>query len=229
MTNVLVIEDEGSLARALMINLRARGFEVRVCRTGAEGLELVRHFRPDVVVLDLGLPDMDGAEVVTGLRRWNQVPILILSARATGAEKVKLLGLGADDYLTKPFSLDELVARISAAARRGALIAVPSNAPVIQTPDFTIDMSRATVIRGQQQVPITPTEWHLLEILVSNVGELVTHQELLRDVWGAGYEKETQYLRVYMAQLRRKLEPDPAHPRYIVTERGLGYRLDNCS
>ncbi len=153
------------------------------------------------------------------------MPIVILSARATGAEKVKLLGLCADDYLTKPFSLDELVARIAAAARRGALIAMPSNAPVIETPDFTIDMSKATVYRGQRQIPITPTEWHLLEILVSHAGELVTQQELLRDVWGAGYEKETQCLRVYVAQRRRKLEPDPAHPRYMVTERGLGYRF----
>jgi two-component system, OmpR family, KDP operon response regulator KdpE len=226
MTSVVVIEDEASLARALLINLRARGLEVHTSRTGTEGIEVVRRVQPDVVVLDLGLPDMDGADVVAGLRRWNNLPIVILSARATGAEKVKLLGLGADDYITKPFSVDELAARIAAAARRGALSATPRNAPVLECPDFTIDLSKGTVLRGGEQVRVTPTEWHLLELLAGNVGELVTQHEMLHQVWGEGYEKETQYLRVYIAQLRRKLEPDPAHPRYIITEPGLGYRLE---
>ena len=156
MTSVLVIEDEASLARALLINLRARGLEVHTCRTGGDGIDTVRRVGPDVVVLDLGLPDMDGADVVTGLRRWNNVPIVILSARATGAEKVKLLQLGADDYITKPFNMDELVARITAAARRGALTAVPQNAPIVATPDFVIDVSKGTVHRGAEQIRVTP-------------------------------------------------------------------------
>jgi two-component system KDP operon response regulator KdpE len=225
MTAVLVVEDDVALARALAINLRARGFEVHLAGTGRAALTLAASAHPDVVVLDLGLPDLDGIEVLHGIRGWSAVPVVVLSARSTGEEKVAALDAGADDYVTKPFEMNELLARIRAAARRGA-VAGPASVPVVETATFTVDLAAGQVRRGGEQVRLTPTEFHVLEVLARNLGRLVPHSQLLTDVWGPGYENEQHYLRVYLAQLRRKLEADPAHPRHLITEPGLGYRLD---
>ena len=213
-------------ARALAINLRARGIEVETVATGAEALESVARFRPDVVVLDLGLPDMDGMEVLAGIRGWSPVPVVVLSARAAGDDKVDALDVGADDYITKPFDMNELLARVRAAARRGALSGADAAPQLVHVGGFQVDLAAGKVTRDGEQVRLTPTEYHLLEVLVRNAGRLVPQQQLLREVWGPGYEKETHYLRVYVAQLRRKLEVDPASPAHIVTETGLGYRID---
>ncbi len=226
MTRVLVVDDEAALARALAINLRARGIEVETVATGAEALESVARFRPDVVVLDLGLPDMDGMEVLAGIRGWSPVPVVVLSARAAGDDKVDALDVGADDYITKPFDMNELLARVRAAARRGALSGADAAPQLVDVGGFQVDLAAGKVTRDGEQVRLTPTEYHLLEVLVRNAGRLVPQQQLLREVWGPGYEKETHYLRVYVAQLRRKLEVDPASPAHIVTEPGLGYRID---
>jgi two-component system KDP operon response regulator KdpE len=229
MIRVLVVEDEAALARALAINLRARAFEVEVAGTGAAALELVARFRPDVVLLDLGLPDLDGMEVLQGIRGWSPVPVIVLSARAAGDEKVEALDHGADDYVTKPFDMNELTARVRAAARRGALSGTDTAPQVVDVGSFAVDLAAGRVTRHGEPVRLTPTEYHLLEVLVRHAGRLVPQQQLLRDVWGPGYEKETHYLRVYVAQLRRKLEDDPAAPRHIVTEPGLGYRIDGAT
>jgi two-component system KDP operon response regulator KdpE len=223
---VLVVDDETALARALAINLRARGIEVETASTGAMALEAVARFRPDVVVLDLGLPDMDGMDVLAGIRGWSPVPVIVLSARASGDDKVDALDVGADDYITKPFDMNELLARVRAAARRGALSGADAAPQVVDVGGFQVDLAAGRVTRGGEQVRLTPTEYHLLEVLVRHAGRLVPQQQLLREVWGPGYEKETHYLRVYVAQLRRKLEDDPAAPRHIITETGLGYRID---
>lgn len=224
MTRVLVVDDDRSLLRALSINLRARHFEVETASDGGEALRRASTFLPDLVVLDLGLPDLDGVQVVEGLRGWTTVPIIVLSARDTQSAKVDALDAGADDYMTKPFGMDELLARIRASLRR-ASPELP--APVVRTADFTVDLAARRVERSGEPVRLTPTEWHVLEILIRNPGKLVSQQQLLRDVWGPHYERETHYLRVYLAQLRRKLEPDPARPRYLITEPGLGYRFEN--
>jgi two-component system KDP operon response regulator KdpE len=223
MTRVLIVEDEPQLRRALGINLRARRYEVETVGDGAGALRAAATSPPDLVILDLGLPDMDGTEVVHGLRGWTRVPIIILSARDTPHDKVNALDAGADDYLTKPFGMDELLARMRAALRR----AQPSeDAPVITTETFTIDLAAKKVTRGADEVRLTPTEWHLLEVLTRHSGNLVTGKQLLQEVWGPNYGAETNYLRVYMAQLRRKLEAEPARPRYLITEPGLGYRFE---
>ncbi len=223
MTRVLVVDDEPQLARALAINLRARRYEVDVAGAGAAALALAAERHPDVVILDLGLPDVDGMDVIRGLRGWSEVPIIVLSARQDSADKVEALDLGADDYVTKPFGMDELLARLRAALRRGS---VDDDVPVVSTDAFTVDLGARRVVRGGQDVRLTPTEWHLLEILVRNTGRLVSQRQLLQEVWGPAYGRETNYLRVYLAQLRRKLEPDPARPRYLVTEPGMGYRFE---
>ena len=223
MTRVLVVDDEPQLARALAINLRARHYEVDVAPNGHTALSLAAQRPPDVVILDLGLPDLDGFDVIRGLRRWSQVPILVLSARKDSSDKVEALDLGADDYVTKPFAMDELLARLRAAIRRGA---PGEDLPVVATNDFTIDLAAKRVVRDGVEVRLTPTEWHLLELLVRGDGRLVTQRELLQQVWGPAYQRETNYLRVYLAQLRRKLEPDPSRPRYLVTEPGMGYRFE---
>ena len=226
MSRVLVVDDDAALARALAINLRARGFEVGVAGTGREALDVLARLNPDVVVLDLGLPDLAGIEVLHGIRGWNDVPVLVLSARTTSDEKVDALDAGADDYVTKPFEMNELMARIRASARRGSKSAELGSAPVVTTSGFTVDLAAGVVSRGGEQVRLTPTEYHLIEVLARHVGRLVPQQQLLTEVWGPGYEKESHYLRVYVAQLRRKLEDDPSAPKHLVTEPGLGYRLD---
>ena len=225
MTTILVVDDEMPLLHALMINLRARDYQVEGANTGRLALEKVAKFRPHLVVLDLGLPDIDGLDVLDGIRGWSNTPVLVLSARSTSAEKVTALEHGADDYITKPFDMAELIARIRAAIRRAALQADPQTAPVVTTAAFEVDRSNATVTRHGRQVRLTPTEWHLLDTLAAHQGKLVSQQQLLSEVWGPGYEKQAHYLRVHIAALRRKLEPEPSHPRHLITEPGLGYRL----
>ena len=222
MTSVLVVDDDPGLGRALRINLTARGYEVTLAADGAAALALAARHRPDLVVLDLGLPDMDGTDVLAGLRGWTSAPVIVLSARDTEGEKVRALDAGADDYVTKPFGLDELLARLRAAERR----ARPApDEPRVVTAAFTVDLAQREVTREGEPVRVTATEWGLLEALARHPGRLVTQQQLLEHVWGPGYETETHYLRVHMAALRRKLEPDPTAPRHLVTEPGQGYRL----
>ena len=222
MTTVLVVDDDPSMTRALRINLSAHDFDVATAATGGEALREFGRVRPDVVVLDLGLPDMDGTEVIAGIRGWSTTPIIVLSARGEEAQKVAALDTGADDYVTKPFGMDELLARLRAAVRRTT---AGDEEPVITTPDFTIDLGAKRVTSRTGDIRLTPTEWHLLEIVARNKGRLVSQRQLLQEVWGPAYESETNYLRVYFAQLRRKLEPDPAKPRYLITEPGMGYRF----
>ena len=225
MTRVLVIDDEPSILRALRINLTARNYEVSTASDGASGLAAVSRDRPDVLILDLGLPDMDGTDVIHGVRGWTSTPIIVLSVWGQEHQKVAALDAGADDYVTKPFGMDELLARLRAAVRRAS---PAPDEPVVKTPDFTVDLAAKRVSRnsdGSGDVRLTPTEWQLLEILVRNRGRLVTQRQLLQEVWGPAYESESNYLRVYVAQLRRKLEPEPSHPRYLLTEPGMGYRF----
>ena len=223
MTRVLVIDDEPSILRALRINLAARSYEVTTASDGASGLAAVARDRPDVLILDLGLPDMDGTEVIHGVRGWTSTPIIVLSVWGQENQKVAALDAGADDYVTKPFGMDELLARLRAAVRRAA---PAPDEPVVTTADFTVDLAAKRVTRtGEGDVRLTPTEWQLLEILVRNRGRLVTQRQLLQEVWGPAYETESNYLRVYIAQLRRKLEPEPSKPRYLLTESGMGYRF----
>lgn len=225
MTRIVVVDDDRPLARALSINLRAHGYDVQVAHDGRSALSEVARTPPAAVVLDLGLPDIDGLEVLAGIRGWTAVPVIVLSARSTSAEKVAALDAGADDYVTKPFGMDELLARIRAAVRRGST--TPTDGiDVVSTSDFTVDLAAHKVDRAGQPVRLTPTEWSLLEILVRHSGKLVPQKKLLTDIWGPAAERETHYLRVYLAQLRRKLEPDPAHPRYLITEPGAGYRFE---
>ncbi|MCX2969497.1 MULTISPECIES: response regulator [Streptomyces] len=227
MQRVLVVEDEPQLVRALEINLRARRYAVDTARDGATALRLAAERRPHVIILDLGLPDMDGVEVIRRVRAAGRVPILVLSARHTSDEKVGALDAGADDYVTKPFGMDELLARLRAAVRRAEPAPdADAGGGVVETATFTIDLVRKKVHRDGGDVRLTPTEWHLLEVLVRTPGRLVGQKQLLREVWGPSYGRETNYLRVYMAQLRRKLEADPSHPRHFHTEPGMGYRFE---
>lgn len=223
MTRVLVVDDEPQIVRALRINLRARGYEVDAAPDGRSALDLAARRHPDVIVLDLGLPDMEGSEVIRGLRGWSNVPIIVLTARHASEEKVETLDVGADDYVTKPFGMDELLARLRAAVRRAA---PPEEHAMVITEAFTVDLAAKKVTRDGSDVRLTPTEWHVLEVLVRNAGRLVSQQQLLREVWGPSYANETGYLRVYLAQLRRKLERDPSRPRHLITEPGMGYRFE---
>jgi two-component system, OmpR family, KDP operon response regulator KdpE len=224
-TRVLVVDDEAPIRRALAANLRARNYDVDLAVTGEQALDLAASQHPDVVVLDLGLPGMDGIDVVRGLRGWSNVPIVILSARGAEAEKVAALDAGADDYVAKPFGMGELLARVRAALRR----ATPAEeAAVIDTDHFRIDLAAKQVCTPSGEViRLTPTEWHLAGVLVRNAGKLVSPRQLLQEVWGPQYGEETNYLRVHMAHLRRKLEPQPSRPRYFITEPGMGYRFEN--
>ncbi len=221
MSVVLVVDDEPPILRTLAVNLRARGYDVQLAKSGHEALALAARRHPDVVVLDLGLPDMDGVEVIHGLRGWTAVPIIVLSARAAEAQKVVALDAGANDYVSKPFGMDELMARIRVALR------VPpgeEEAPVVETPDFSIDLASKRVTRAGEDVRLTPTEWQVVEWLARNPGKLITQKVLLERVWGLS-DVKTNYVRVFMVSIRRKLEPDPAHPRYFLTEPGNGLRF----
>ncbi|MBG0823035.1 response regulator [Planomonospora sp. ID91781] len=220
MTRVLVVDDEPQLLRALRINLVARRYEVALADDGASALRQAAQFHPDLVVLDLGLPDIDGVEVVHGLRGWTTVPIVVLSGRAGSQDKIDALDAGADDYVTKPFDIEELLARIRAVTRRAS----PHEAQParIRVGCRTVDLAAKTV---SGDVRLTPTEWRMLELLLRNPGKLISQRQMLTEVWGADYVKETHYLRQYMAQLRRKLESDPARPAHLITEPGMGYRF----
>ncbi|HEX9528419.1 MAG TPA: response regulator [Streptosporangiaceae bacterium] len=239
MTRVLVVDDEPQILRALRINLRVRDYDVHVAATGAEALEVAGRYPPDLVILDLGLPDLDGVEVIQGLRGWTKAPIIVLSGRADSVDKVEALDAGADDYITKPFGVEELLARMRAAVRRTG---AADDLPRIHLGPLVVDLAAKRVTR-QAAVPagggpagadgapaqaddirLTPTEWHLLEVLLRNPGKLLSRNQLLTEVWGPGYADATGNLRLYMAQLRRKLEPDPARPRWLITEPGMGYR-----
>lgn len=226
MTRVLVVDDEPQILRALTINLKARHYDVVTAATGTEALTAAAAHPPDIVILDLGLPDLDGVDVVRGLRGWSTAPIVILSGRTGSADKVTALDAGADDYLTKPFGVDELLARMRAVSRRAT---ADDAQPVVHFGPATVDLAsrRVTFREGgtTAEVRLTPTEWHLLEVLVRHPGKLLSQKMLLSEVWGPGYETASGNLRVYMAQLRRKLEVDSGRPRYLLTEPGMGYRF----
>ena len=227
MTRVLVVDDEPQILRALRINLRVRQFDVHTAATGAEALEQASKHPPDLVILDLGLPDLDGVEVIQGLRGWTTAPIIVLSGRADSIDKVEALDAGADDYVTKPFGMEELLARMRAVSRRAI---ADGDEPQVRLGDLVVDLAAKRVIREQNgaegaDIRLTPTEWHLLEVLLRHPGKLLSQQQLLAEVWGPGYADATGNLRLYMAQLRRKLEPDPARPRWLLTEPGMGYRF----
>jgi two-component system KDP operon response regulator KdpE len=222
-SRILVVDDEPQILRALGVNLRARGYEVDLAGTGEAALRLAAEHHPDLVLLDLGLPGIDGVEVIEGLRGWTAVPIVVLSARGEERDKVRALDAGADDYVTKPFGMDELLARVRASLRRAA---PAEEEVVVTTPDFTVDLAAKRVTTAAGEVGLTPTEWAIVELLVRHPGKLVSQRQLLQEVWGPQYERETNYLRVYLAQIRRKLEPDPARPRYFVTEPRIGYRFE---
>jgi two-component system KDP operon response regulator KdpE len=219
-----VVDDEPQIVRALGINLKALGYRVESAASGEEALRKAANHRPDTVILDLGLPGMDGIEVIRGLRGWSSVPIIVLSVRDAEREKIAALDAGADDYVTKPFGMGELLARLRAALRRE--LAPGEGQPVVETEHFAIDLStkRVTSAAGEE-IRLTPTEWGIVEMLVRHRGKLVTQTQLLKEVWGPQYGEETNYLRVFMAQLRRKLEPQPSTPRYFITEPGMGYRF----
>ena len=222
MTRILVVDDEPQILRALGTNLRARGYDVELAPTGEAALTVAARKHPDLVILDLGLPGIDGTEVIRGLRGWTAIPIIVLTVRETEGDKVAALDAGADDYVTKPFGMDELLARLRAALRRAA---PAEEEAVVETDDFSVDLAAKRVTRSGEEVRLTPTEWHVVELLVRNAGKLVTQRQLLQEVWGPQYETETNYLRVYLAQIRKKLEPDPARPRYFLTEARMGYRF----
>lgn len=224
MTSVLVIDDEPLLLRTLRISLAARGYQVVTACSGAAGLRVAAAQHPNVVVLDIGLPDMSGIEVLNALRGWTTTPVLMLSGRTNARDKVEALDAGADDYLTKPVDMEELLARLRAAVRRVAAPAENAE-PVVETPAFTVDLWAKKVIKNGREVHLTPTEWGILEVLVRNRGRLVDRESLLNDVRGPLHGVATNYLRVYLAQLRHKLEDDPSHPSHLITEAGMGYRF----
>ena len=222
MTAVLVVDDDPHLLKVLRISLEANGYTVTTAADGESALLAATRHPLAMIILDLGLPDMDGTTVIKRLRSWNPVPILVLSARHTSDDKVEALDAGADDYITKPFGPDELLARMRALLRRST---DQKADPVVITDAFTVDLAKHRVTRDGTDVRLTPIEWNILELLVRNPEKLITQQQLLTEIWGAAYTKESNYLRVYMAQLRRKLEEEPANPRHLLTEAGIGYRF----
>ena len=222
-SRVLIVDDEPQIRRTLELNLAARGFAVDLAPSGEAALEYARRHHPDLVIVDLGLPRMGGIDLIRGIRAGSRVPILVLSARDAENDKVAALEAGADDYVTKPFGMNELIARVRAALRRSA---VPESESVVTTADFTVDLQAKRITTPKGEARLTPTQWHLVEVLVRNQGRLVTQRQLLHEVWGPEYGRESHYLRVFMAQIRRKLEVDPSHPRHFITEAGMGYRFE---
>lgn len=222
MTFVLVVDDDPAILRTLSINLRAREYDVETAADGRSALQIVDERMPDVVILDLGLPDLEGVEVLKRLRAHTQVPVVVLSARHESDDKVEALDEGADDYVTKPFDMEELMARVRAAIRRSGSGGAPL---VVESGDVRLDITERTATRAGRDVRLTPTEWHIVEVLARREGRLVRQTELLREVWGPAYDRETNYLRVYLAQIRRKLEIDPSRPRMFITDPGIGYRM----
>lgn len=224
---ILIADDDPQILRALRITLTAKGYEVITASDGAKAITAAIDHHPDIFLLDLGMPELDGIEVIHGIRGWSEAPILVVSGRAGAADKVEALDAGADDYVTKPFSIEELLARIRALTRR---VPHQEQGPVVQLGDITIDLSARSVVNAvgghRRQVRLTPTEWQVIELLIRNAGKLVTRQTLLTNIWGTEHATDTGYLRLYISQLRKKLEPDPGQPRYIFTEAGMGYRLE---
>ncbi len=219
---ILIIDDEPQIRRFLRTGLHGHGYQVLEAANGNGGLDQVASSKPDLVILDLGLPDLDGVEVIRNVRQWSQVPIIVLSVREREQDKIAALDAGADDYLTKPFGMGELLARLRVALRH---VLPASEEPVFQTGDLVVDLARRRVTVGDREVRLTPTEYSILKFLVGHAGKVVTHQQLLRGVWGPEYQNEAHYVRVYVGQMRHKIEADPARPRYILTEPGVGYRL----
>ncbi len=226
MSRILVVDDEVQIRKALDVNLRTWGYDIDLVASGEEALSSAAAHKPDLVLLDLGLPGIDGLDVIRGLRGWSDVPIIVLSAREGDPDKVAALDAGADDYVTKPFSISELMARVRASLRRHN--PTPED-PIVETPDFTIDLANRRVSRDGVFVHLTPTEWAIVEYLARNAGRLVTQRQLLQRVWGPQYENEANYLRVHFAAIRRKLEPIPAQPRYFLTEPSIGHRFEPLS
>ena len=224
MTLVLAVDDDTAILRTLAINLRARGYEASTATDGRAAVQAVREQRPDLIVLDLGLPDLDGFAVLAELRAVSQAPVVVLSARHSSDQKVAALDLGADDYVTKPFGMEELFARLRAALRRGGS-AQKADRRILRAESLDLDLGRRLARRNGELVHLTPTEWRIVEALTREPGQLVTRTDLLQKVWGPTYERETNYLRVYLAQLRRKLEAEPGQPRHFLTEPGVGYRF----
>lgn len=226
---ILIADDDPQILRALRITLTAKGYEIVTAADGAQAISVAAEGHPDLLLLDLGMPELDGVEVIQAVRGWSQVPILVVSGRAGAADKVEALDAGADDYIVKPFAIEELLARVRALTRRAPAEGEDAAVPVVRFGDVTVDLAAHSVTRasaeGVVQVRLTPTEWQFLEILIRNAGKLVTRQTILRAIWGTEHAEDTGYLRLYVSQLRRKLEPDPAHPRFILTDPGMGYRL----
>ncbi len=219
---VLIIDDEGPIRKFLRVSLTALDFDVEEAATGYEGISQTSRYRPDLVLLDLGLPDIDGRQVIAKLREWTQVPIIVLSVRDQEQDKIASLDAGADDYVTKPFSIGELLARVRVSLRRSL---AEENEPVIACGELSVDLqSRRVTVRGQE-VKLTPNEYEILKVLIKHAGRVLTHRQILHAVWGDQYGSDTQYVRVYIGQLRRKIEDDSARPKYILTESGVGYRL----
>lgn len=219
---ILVIEDDSQIRKLLRVSLGAHGYDVDEARSGQDGVNQVASFKPDLVILDLGLPDIDGKEVIRRIREWSQIPIVILSARDQEREKVEALDAGADDYVTKPFGVSELLARMRVSIRRSAHT---EGEPILTCGDLVVDIAQRRVSVGQREIKLTPTEYDLLKELIQNAGKVLTHKQLLKSVWGISFSEDTHYVRVYIGQLRRKIEEDPARPRYIISEPGVGYRL----
>lgn len=219
---ILIIDDETQIRRFLRVALTSHGYVVKDVGTGQEGLDVVAKFSPDLVVLDLGLPDIDGLDVVRQLREWSKVPVIILSVKEQETDKITVLDAGADDYVTKPFAMGELLARIRAAMRH---IVGTDEQPVLRFDDLSIDLAHRRITVADNEIKLTPTEYEIVKNLAINAGKVITHRALLRTVWGPSYENEVQYLRVYVGQIRRKLERDPSRPRHMITEPGVGYRL----
>jgi len=219
---ILIADDDPQMLRALRITLTARGYEVETAADGRAALDAAIRTHPDIVVIDLGMPGLTGIEVIEAIRGWSQVPVLVVSGRSESWDKVEALDAGADDYVTKPFSADELLARIRALSRRTQAAA---DEPVVSFGDVSVDLSARVVTRAGAQVRLTPTEWRLLEVLLRHHDRLVSRETLLTEVWGPQYTTDTGYLRLYLSQLRKKLEPDPSTPRYLLTEAGMGYRF----
>ncbi|MDX2026962.1 response regulator [Microcella sp.] len=222
---ILLADDDRQMVRALSISLRAEGYEVITAHDGREALDAATHQHPDLIVLDLGMPGLTGVEVITAVRGWSEMPVLVISGRAESWDKVEALDAGADDYVTKPFAIDELLARVRALARRSA--PTGTEAPTIQFADVRVDLANRQVLKAEKPVRLTPTEWRLLEELLRHPGKLITRETLLTSVWGPLYTTDSGYLRLYMSQLRKKLEPEPSHPRHLLTEAGMGYRFVN--
>ena len=219
---ILIADDDPQIIRALRITLGASGYDVVTAKDGTEALQKAISEHPDIIMLDLGMPQLDGVEVIHGLRGWSQIPVLVVSGRTGAADKVEALDAGADDYVTKPFVMDELLARIRALTRRSP---IANDTPVVAFGDVSVDFSAKTVDRGgSERVRLTPTEWRLLELLTQSPGLLITRESILTQIWGPNHARDAGYLRLYMAQLRKKLEPEPSRPRYLVTVQGMGYR-----